>query len=189
MGFCTSTTPMPAEGRASTAEIAKKTMGFCTSTTPIPAVGRASRLEIAKKPWVFAPRPRRSPQRVDFRVVSSALPRRPKKRFLTPRKSIALDSLHLQLALDSLLASRSHCKQSLQGVIARSHCKESWQGVIARTHLQGLIAMSQLQGVIARSAWSQVARLLARSQVQVASARSQVQVAILAMTPCNDSLQ
>ena len=88
MGFCTSTTPIPAEGRASTAEIAKKTMGFCTSTTPIPAEGRASRLEIAKnhgflhldhsdprrwsreqrrnpkKPWVFAPRPRRSPQRV-----------------------------------------------------------------------------------------------------------------------------
>ena len=83
----------------------QKTMGFCTSTTPIPAEGRLSRLEIAKnhgflhldhadprrgsreqdrnrqKPWVFAPRPRRSPQRVDFRVVSSALPRRPKKRF------------------------------------------------------------------------------------------------------------
>ena len=146
LSFCTSTTPIPAEGCASTAEIAKKTMGFCTSTTPIPAEGRASRLEIAKtmgfctstsrgsreqvrnrkkpwvfaprprrsreqvrnrkkpwvfaprprrspqrvarapqksqkKPWVFAPRPRRSPQRVDFRVVSSALPRRPKKRF------------------------------------------------------------------------------------------------------------
>ena len=82
----------------------QKTMGFCTSTTPIPAEGRAA-LEIARnhwflhlghadprrgsrgnfrnrnKPWVFAPRPRRSPQRVDFRVVSSALPRRPKKRF------------------------------------------------------------------------------------------------------------
>ena len=42
----------------------KKTMGFCTSTTPIPAEGRASTAEIAKKPWVFAPRPRRSPQRV-----------------------------------------------------------------------------------------------------------------------------
>ena len=147
--FCTSTTPIPAEGRASTAEISKnhgflhldhadprrgsrehrrnrkKTMGFCTSTTPIPAEGRAGTLEIAKnhgflhldhadprrgsrgnfrnrkkpwdhadprkgsrehrrnrkKPWVLAPRPRRSPQRVDFRVVSSALPRHPKKRF------------------------------------------------------------------------------------------------------------
>ena len=127
--FCTSTTPIPAEGCASRAEIAKKprviaprprrspqrvaragqksqkTSSFCTSTTPIPAEGCASRAEIAKnleflhldhadprrglreqgrnrkKPWVFAPRPRRSPQRVDFRVVSSALPRRPKKRF------------------------------------------------------------------------------------------------------------
>ena len=62
--FCTSTTPIPAEGRASMLEIAKKNMGFCTSTTPIPAEGRAGMLEIAKKPWVFAPRPRRSPQRV-----------------------------------------------------------------------------------------------------------------------------
>ena len=41
MGFCTSTTPIPAEGRASTAEIGKN-LGFCTSTTPIPAEGRAS---------------------------------------------------------------------------------------------------------------------------------------------------
>ena len=39
------------------------------------------RVRNRKKPRVFAPRPRRSPQRVDFRVVSSALPRRPKKRF------------------------------------------------------------------------------------------------------------
>ena len=66
----------------------QKTSSFCTSTTPIPAEGRASRLNIAKnhgflhldhadsrrgsreqvkhrkKPWVFAPRPRRFPQRV-----------------------------------------------------------------------------------------------------------------------------
>ena len=72
MGFCTSTTPIPAEGRASTAEIAKnleflhldhadprrgsreqvkhrkKTMSFGTSTMPIPAEGRAGTLEIAK---------------------------------------------------------------------------------------------------------------------------------------------
>ena len=55
---------------------------------------------------------------------------------------------------------KSHCKESLQGVIARSHCKESWQGVIARQcHCK-----ESLQGVIARS------------QVQVASARSQVQL-------------
>ena len=47
----------------------------------LPAKGRAGTLKIAKNPWVFAPRPHRSPQRVDFRVVSSALPRRPKKRF------------------------------------------------------------------------------------------------------------
>ena len=48
MGFCTSTTPIPAEGRAGMLEIAKKAMGFCTSTTPIPAEGRASTAEIAK---------------------------------------------------------------------------------------------------------------------------------------------
>ena len=107
--FCTSTTPIPAEGCASTAEIAKnpwvfaprppqrvarvcwksqKTLSFCTSTTPIPAEGRASTAETAKnhgflhldhadprrgsreqvrnrkKPWVFAPQPLRSLQRV-----------------------------------------------------------------------------------------------------------------------------
>ena len=45
--FCTSTTPIPAEGRAGSLEIAKN-HGFCTSTTPIPAEGRASMLEIAK---------------------------------------------------------------------------------------------------------------------------------------------
>ena len=105
-GFCTSTTPIPAErGSRKHRRNRKKTMGFCTSTTRISAEGRTSTAEIAKnhgflhldhadprrglrehrrnrkKPWVFAPRPRRSPQRVDFRVVSSALPRRPKKRF------------------------------------------------------------------------------------------------------------
>ena len=79
--FCTSITPMPAEGRARTAEIELK----CTSITPIPAEGRASTAEIGKKkqkdhadprrgsrqhrrnrkkPRVLAPRPRRSPQRV-----------------------------------------------------------------------------------------------------------------------------
>ena len=78
----------PRPGRAGMLEIAEKTMGFSTSATPIPAEGRASMLEIAKthgflhldhadphrgsrgnfrnrkKPSVFAPRPRRSPQRV-----------------------------------------------------------------------------------------------------------------------------
>ena len=105
MGFCTSTTPIPAEGRASTAEIAKN-HGFLHLDHADPRRGsrehrrnrkkpwvfaprpRRSPQRVArapqksqKKPWVFAPRPRRSPQRVDFRVVSSALPRRPKKRF------------------------------------------------------------------------------------------------------------
>ena len=47
-------------------------------------------------------------------------------------------------------------------------------------------AWSQVQ---VASAWSQVQVASAWSQVQVAIARSQVQVAILAMTPCNDSLQ
>ena len=58
-----------------------------------------------------------------------------------------------------ICSHESHCKESLQGVIARSHCKESLQGVIARSHgkesLQGVIARSHCkeswQGVIARS--------------------------------------
>ena len=45
--FCTSTTPIPAEGRAACWK-SQKTMGFCTSTTPIPAEGRAGMLEIGK---------------------------------------------------------------------------------------------------------------------------------------------
>ena len=48
--FCTSTTPIPAEGRARTAGIVKKTLGFCASTTPIPAEGRAGKFKIAKEP-------------------------------------------------------------------------------------------------------------------------------------------
>ena len=81
MGFCTSTTPIPAEGRASTAEIAKKNHWFLHLDHADPRRGSRGNFRNRKKPWVFAPRPRRSPQRVDFRVVSSALPRRPKKRF------------------------------------------------------------------------------------------------------------
>ena len=80
MGFCTSTTPIPAEGRASTAEIAKN-HGFLHLDHADPRRGSSGNFRNRKKPWVFAPPPRRSPQRVDFRVVSSALPRRPKKRF------------------------------------------------------------------------------------------------------------
>ena len=65
---------------------------------------------------------------------------------------------HCKESLQGVIA-RSHCKESLQRVIARSHCKESLQGVIARSHckesLQGVIARSHckesLQGVIAKS--------------------------------------
>ena len=78
--FCTSTTPIPAEGCASTAEIAKN-LEFLHLDHADPRRGLREHVGNRKKPWVFAPRPRRSPQRVDFRVVSSALPRRPKKRF------------------------------------------------------------------------------------------------------------
>ena len=80
MGFCTSTTPIPADGRASSAEIAKN-LEFLHLDHADPRRGSREHVRNRKKPWVFAPRPRRSPQRVDFRVVSSALPRRPKKRF------------------------------------------------------------------------------------------------------------
>ena len=100
MGFCTSTTPIPAEGRASTAEIAKnhgflhprrvargtaeiakKKHGFLHLDHAAPRRGSRGHVGNRKKPLVFAPRPRRSPQRVDFRVETSALPRRPNKRF------------------------------------------------------------------------------------------------------------
>ena len=59
-----------------------------TRDPPVPGAGARTTRQLPrtssnnksrKKPWVFAPRPRRSPQRVDFRVVSSALPRRPKR--------------------------------------------------------------------------------------------------------------
>ena len=55
---------------------------------------------------------------------------------------------------------------SLQGIIARSHCKESLQGV-----------MRVIASCKEPSAWSQVQVASARSQVQVASAWGQVQVA------------
>ena len=80
MGFCTSTTPIPSEGRASRLNIAKN-LEFLHLDHADPRRGSRGNFRNRKKPWVFAPRPRRSPQRVDFRVVSSALPRRPKKRF------------------------------------------------------------------------------------------------------------
>ena len=45
---------------------------------------------------------------------------------------------HYKVSLQGIIImkvnARSHCKESLQGVIARSHCKESLQGVIARSH-------------------------------------------------------
>ena len=143
-------------------------MAFCTSTTPIPA---------------------------ECSVVGTTPP--PKEEILTPRKSIALDSLHLQLALDSLLVSRSHCKESLQGVLqgvmARSHCKESLQGVIARSHckesLQGV--MRAIASCKEPSAWSQVQVASARYKCKEPSARSQVQgakcVESSASCKCNQS--
>ena len=104
--FCTSTTPIPAEGRAGTLEIAKnleflhldhadprrgsrehrrnrkkKPRVFAPRPRRSPQRVARACLKAQKRTRVFAPRPRRSPQRVDFRVMSSALPRRPKKRF------------------------------------------------------------------------------------------------------------
>ena len=49
----------------------QKTSSFCTSTTPILAEGRAGRSEIAKKNRVFVPRPRRAPQRVHPRTAKT----------------------------------------------------------------------------------------------------------------------
>ena len=45
----------------------------------------------------------------------------------------------LQLIIIMKVNARSHCKESLQGVIARSHCKESWPGLqlaLDSLHLQ-----------------------------------------------------
>ena len=61
--FCTSTTPIPAEGSSGNVKNAK-TSRFCTSTTPISAEGCAAPTKTQTKPRVFAPQPRRSPQRV-----------------------------------------------------------------------------------------------------------------------------
>ena len=66
--------------------------------------------------------------------------------------------------------SRSHCKESLQGVMRDiASCKEP----SAWSQVQVASAWSQVQ---VASAWSQVQVASARSQVQVASARSQVQL-------------
>ena len=61
--FCTSTTPIPAEGCASTVEIAKN-HGFLHLDHTDPRRGLREHRRNRKKPRVFAPRPRRSPQRV-----------------------------------------------------------------------------------------------------------------------------
>ena len=61
--LCTSTTPIPAEGCASTAEIAKN-LGVLHLDHADPRRGLRGHRRNRKKPWVFAPRPRRSPQRV-----------------------------------------------------------------------------------------------------------------------------
>ena len=82
-------------------------MGFCTSTTPIPAEGR------------------------DFRVVSSALPRRPN------RKRNSSQVLHLlDHALDPRRGSSEHLKsQKTMGHLATPIiAEESLQGEIAKNH-------------------------------------------------------
>ena len=61
--FCTSTTPIPAEGCASRAEIAKN-LEFLHLDHADPRRGLREQGRNRKKPRVFAPRPRRSPQRV-----------------------------------------------------------------------------------------------------------------------------
>ena len=65
MGFCTSTTPIPAEGRASMLKIAAKKHGFLHLDHADPRRGlREHRRNRKKHLEFFAPRPRRSPQRV-----------------------------------------------------------------------------------------------------------------------------
>ena len=63
MGYCTSTTPITAEGCASTAEIAKN-LQFLHLDHADPRRGLREHRRNRKRPRVFAPRPRRSPQRV-----------------------------------------------------------------------------------------------------------------------------
>ena len=67
------------------AQAPQKTQKTSTSSTPIPAEGSSGHRKYAKKPRVFAPRPRRSPQRVDPRRGSHSRPRPlPRKRFVIP---------------------------------------------------------------------------------------------------------
>ena len=61
--FCTSTTPIPAEGRASMLKIANN-LEFLHLDHADPRRGSRGNFRNHKKPQVFAPRPRRSPQRV-----------------------------------------------------------------------------------------------------------------------------
>ena len=59
---------------------------------------------------------------------------------------------HYKVSLQGIIImkvnARSHCKESLQGVIARSHCKESWQGLqlaLDSLHLQLALDSLHLQ--------------------------------------------
>ena len=72
--FLTSTTRISAEGRSHRSEIVKKSSVFLPPTR-ISAKGRSHRSEIVRSPQFSD-----LDQRVDFRSVLSALPRRPKKR-------------------------------------------------------------------------------------------------------------
>ena len=115
MGFCASTTPIPAEGRAGTLEIAKN-HGFLHLDHADPRRGSRGNFRNRKRPWVFAPRPCRSPQRVDFRVVSSALPRRPKKRFY-----LLASQLHLTPCACNLHSTPCTCNLHLTPCTCNLH--------------------------------------------------------------------
>ena len=103
LSFCTSTTPIPAEGCASTVEIAKN-LEFLHLDHADPRRGlRGHRRNCKKKPWVFAPRPRRSPQRVarasknhGFLHLDHADPRRGSRGHVGNRKNHGF--LHLDHA-------------------------------------------------------------------------------------------
>ena len=78
--------------------------------------------------------------------------------------------------------ARSHCKESLQGVMARSHCKESWQGAMARSKLHRATCADQLAPTSLRRA--PCLEQLAQSNLRRATCAEQLAQSNLPRAPC-----
>ena len=172
LSFCTSTTPIPAEGCASTAEIAKN-HGFLHLDHADPRRGSREHCRNRKNPWVFAPRPRRSPQRVARagRGFDSSLVRE--------RASQDATCILQQLAQSNL----RRAEQVAQSNLHRATCTEQ----LAQSNLQGAqFAQSNLQGPTCRSnlRGATCAEQLAQCNLRRATYADQLAPTSLRRAPC-----